>query len=69
MVHLFRAWLMNIGGSCSGTSFRASTLFVGTKEVKQKLEWMLDCQLKHDYIEKNPIAFYHMNQTTNVGKL
>ena len=67
MVHLFRAWLINIGGSYSGTSFRASTLFIASKEVKQKLEWMLDCQLKDDYIGKNPIAFYPMNQTTNVG--
>ena len=41
-----------------------------TKEVEKKLEWMLDCQLTHDFIgEKNPIAFYPMNQTTNVGKL
>ena len=35
-VHLFRAWLINIGSSCSGTSFRASTIsvsflsFIGT---------------------------------------
>jgi hypothetical protein len=40
-----------------------------TKEVKKKLEWMLDCQLTHDFIGKNPIAFYPMNQTTNVEKL
>jgi hypothetical protein len=40
-----------------------------TKEVKKKLEWMLDCLLTHDFIGKIPIAFYPMNQTTNVGKL